>query len=271
MEVGNARRVGRAVRGTSTLRGAQTVQRALDILFVFDAERHTLSTAEIAQQVRLTLPTTHRLLKALQSKDMVVFDRNSRRYSLGPQIIKLAGIIMQRDDLISLVEPWLLRLRESSGETASLQWRVGHQRICVREVVSPHPIRMVSGVGYLYPLTRGAAGKAILSALTRETAAGIVTEEGLSARERSALLAEVDEVRRRGYATSAGEVVSGAMAIAAPIVGAGDTVAAINVTGPQDRFTAKKASAVQKLVIEACAAVMRQLGTAGSAPARPRA
>ncbi len=254
---------------SETLRGAQTVQRALDILSVFDVEQPSLSTAEISQAVSLTLPTTHRLLKALQSKEMVVWDRHSRRYSLGPQIIRLAGIILQRDDLISLVEPWLQKLRAASGETASLHWRIGEKRMCVREFVSPQPIRMVSGVGKLYPLVRGAAGKAILAWLSPETVDGIFRAEGLVGRKRAALLEDLDAVRRRGYATSTGETTHGASAIAAPIMAGGDdAVASLNVTGPELRFTPRKAAAVQGLLLEACGEVMKQLGRSRAPDAR---
>ncbi len=245
------------------------MQRALDILSVFDVERPSLSTAEISQEVRLTLPTTHRLLKALQSKEMVIWDRNTRRYSLGPQIIRLAGIILQRDDLISLVEPWLQRLREASGETASLQWRIGERRRCVRELVSPQPIRMVSGVGQLYPLVRGAAGKAILAWLRTDAIREILDAEGVAGRKRTALLEDLDGIRKRGFATSTGETTPGASAIAAPIMAAGgDAVASLNVTGPEHRFTPRKAAAIQGLLIEASTEVMRQLGRSGDGEGR---
>ena len=71
---------------------------------------------------------------------------------------------MQRtDDLVALSMPTLERLRELTGETASLHCLLGNERICVAELVSPEPIRMQSDVGRTYPIHAGAAGKAILA------------------------------------------------------------------------------------------------------------
>jgi hypothetical protein len=46
-------------------RGAQTVHRAIDILEAFTIDRPSLSLADISAAVKLTVPTTHRLLTVL--------------------------------------------------------------------------------------------------------------------------------------------------------------------------------------------------------------
>jgi DNA-binding IclR family transcriptional regulator len=191
----------------------------------------------------------------------VVWNPASRGFSLGPRIIRLAGVIMRRDDLVVLAEPWLQKLRDLTGETASLHWRVGQQRICVLERVSHEPIRMVSGVGQLYPLHRGAAGKAILASLPEDQIEELLIEQGLGATAQAQLLKELAQIRKRGYAMSAGETVSGAAAIATPIVGPkGDVVASINVTGPASRFNDRKRANVLDALLDARSELMRQMG-----------
>ena len=147
----------------TSVTGAQTLLRALDILDAFAEEGASLTLADLGRRAGLTAPTTHRLVKALVSRGFLVTDA-SRRYSLGPAVMRLASVVMHRtDDLAALSMPTLERLRELTGETASLHCLLGNERICVAELVSPEPIRMQSDVGRTYPIHAGAAGKAILA------------------------------------------------------------------------------------------------------------
>ena len=142
--------------------GAQTVHRALRILQVFSQLRPAHSLADIAGALELTVPTTHRLLRAMQDAEFVVQDPNTRFYSLGPAILRMAAVIEGRDDILAISTPVLARLRETSGESVGFHWLVGDRRVCVLELVSDHSLRMASGVGHTYPLTGGASSKAIL-------------------------------------------------------------------------------------------------------------
>src|SRR5665213_3877818 len=193
-----------ATRGRPpSVSGAQTLLRALDILECFTTDGGSLTLAQISRSVKLTTPTTHRRLRALTLRGMVVDDGN-RHYSLGPTVMRLASAIMDRgNDLITIGTPSLERLRAETGETVSLHVALGEQRVCVAELVSPEPIRMESGVGHVYPLYAGAAGKVLL-AWDEDPLARVPQElsrVGPSTIESRAELArELAAVRRRGYA-----------------------------------------------------------------------
>ncbi|GAF43690.1 IclR family transcriptional regulator [Rhodococcus wratislaviensis] len=238
-------------------RGVQTALRAISILEVFSTSRPALTLSEISEEVGLAVPTTHRLLKALVSRNLVVLDPESKRYSLGHGVMSLAQIIMQRDDLLSIAYPSLERLRNETSETVSLQNLVGDQRVAVSELASPHPIRMASGVGTPYTLVRGAAGKAILAFMSPKDIARLVP----SSTSPTELLTELQSIRDEGYATSIGEVVAGASSLAAPIINSSRQVcAAINITGPADRFTQERVAHTAPLLLEVSANITRQLG-----------
>lgn len=225
--------------------GAQTLLRALDILeCLADEAGGTVSLAEISRRLGLTAPTTHRLVKALVSRGFVVADAN-RRYSLGPGVMRLASVVMHRaDDLIAVAMPSLGRLRDATGETVSLHRRIGDERVCVAELISAEPIRMESGVGRIYPLHAGAAGKAMLAWLPDAFAAvrGRLAAVGpATIVDAPALDVELGRIRKRGYAVSDSEVVGGAASLAMPVFGSGGSViAAINIAGPSTRWTRSK-------------------------------
>lgn len=245
------------------LRGAQSVYRAISILETFRSDRPALTLVEIAEAVDLTVPTTHRLLRALQSHDLVVFDDHRRQYSLGAGVMRLASVILNRDDVLAITQPGLQRLRESSNETVALHWRVDDHRVCLLELVSNHPIRMASGVGNAYPLVAGASGKAILAHLSDDDIDEVIGKARAdgSKVQRKALLADLADVRERGFAMSFGETVAGAAALATPLLDAsGRAIAALNVTGPVDRLTEKRMAATVPELLATGKAIMDQLG-----------
>ncbi len=101
----------------------------------------------------------------MTGRRFLVLDQETRRYSLGPAVMQLAGAILERDNLLEVVVPALERLQRASGETARLLWLVDWQRVCLADRVSHQSIRMSSGIGRAYPLHAGASGKTLLASL----------------------------------------------------------------------------------------------------------
>jgi len=247
--------------------GSQTVDRALELLECFSAERPELSLTEFSNSSGFTMPTTHRLLKALQAREYIVFDKTTRLYSLGPGAMRLASIIIQRDDINAVVLPWLERLRRLTGETAALHWLVDQYRVCTVELESRHLIKMASGVGRRYPLFAGAAGKAIISSLPEDEIHEILKsaqDDGIGPLVSSSegeFMAMVESTLEAGVARSISEVVDGASAVAAAILNSvRRPIAAINITGPSSRFDGEAMDHAADLLLEAVEDVERRLG-----------
>jgi IclR family acetate operon transcriptional repressor len=79
--------------------------------------------------------------------------------------------------------------------------------------------------------------------------------------DRGALEEELDRVRRAGYATAAGEREPHLNAIAAPVFGARDELAAIiGVQGPASRFGREAMRAALASLLPHAEAVSRELG-----------
>lgn len=215
--------------------GAQSVYRAMAILNAFGDGKAAMSVSEIASRVQLTIPTTHRLANALADEGFLTRDDGSRTFGIGPAVLRLGQVAISDISIISSVDPLIQLLRDSRQETVGLHVRAGGQRACVREVESPHRVRVVSGVGHTYPLTAGAAGKAIL-AFTRPTElAELTSADKITDLDgfRETLIC----IREQGFAISDGETIPGARAVAAPVLdGSGHATAAINITGPAARL-----------------------------------
>jgi DNA-binding IclR family transcriptional regulator len=229
--------------------GGQTLVRALDILDCLARENAWLSVPEISDLVGLKRTTTYRLVKILASRGFLV-SNSQRKFHLGGAVVRLAAVVTERNGaFVQLAAPALERLRDLVGETVSLHTIAAGERLCVLEFVSREPIRMESGVGRLYPLYRGAAGKALLAfqpgAFESLFEAGKARSGRGSAANAEvdveALAKELEVIRELGYATSDSEVVIGAAALAVPVIdGSGAVRGAVNITGPSNRWTPER-------------------------------
>lgn len=221
-----------------------SVEKAIDILFCFDAEHPQLRLTDISERVGLHKSTTHRLLSLLKKKGLIVADPESQLYSLGPGVVELAWTVLRQQDLRAVCHPYLEQLRQDTNETVSLYTRMGDKRVCVEEFESGQDIKYSHAVGLTAPLHVGAPGKALLAFLPPEELETLLPTLPLTAltpmtlTEPEQLRAELLRTRQRGYAVSSEERSLGASAVAAPIRDwRGKVVAAIGVLGPSQRLT----------------------------------
>ena len=156
-----------------------------------------MSAAQVAEVTGLSAATAHRILKTLQSQAYLEQDPQTRAYSLGIGILKLASNIADRHNEVAILASTMNRIREITGETISLHRRVGDRRVCIAEDVSRQPVRVASGVGKSYPLNGGAASKAIMSLLPDEEIERILDLGNTRPRVVSALPAEFPARHRR--------------------------------------------------------------------------
>jgi DNA-binding IclR family transcriptional regulator len=243
--------------------GSQTVERALDLLGCFSADEPEHTATELSLRTGLTIPTTHRLLKALSGRRFLVLDQATKRYSLGPAVMQLAGAILERDNLLEIVIPALERLRRASGETAGLLWLVDWERVCLVERVSHQSIRMSSGVGRAYPLHAGASGKILMASLPDDERRAylnrVLKDRGVNL-DRADVERSISDCIERGYAVSEGEVYAGAAAIAAALHDStGYPIGAINVSGPDSRWTSQRMTEFAPRLVAAVEDIESQL------------
>ena len=129
----------------------RSVARATDVLLVLGDGPQSLG--RIAERARLTKPTAHRLLASLAHRQMVIQDRATGDYLLGPGVLAIADAVMRgAAGLGVLVGPVLTRLATTTGETAALYVRAGLERMCVGQVPSPQPVHFAAHLGTSFPL-----------------------------------------------------------------------------------------------------------------------
>ena len=184
------------------------------------------SLAELTATTGLSRATAHRLAVALEVHRLLRRDR-AGRWLVGPRLQELAGT-GAGDVLLERAGPVLARLRDGTGESAQLYRRAGDTRVCVAAAERRSGLRDTVPVGSVLALTAGSAAQVLL-AWSPEPA--VPAGAAFTART-------LAEVRRRGWAASAGEREPGVASVSAPVRGSdGAVVAAVSVSGPIERLT----------------------------------
>jgi IclR family transcriptional regulator, acetate operon repressor len=243
------------MRETRPPQGAQAALRAIRLLKLFTAERPEMSLSELSRGSGLNKTTTHRLLRALQSENLVERNAATSAYSLGPGLMALGVQALASSDLRRRVRPLLKALAKSSGETATLEVPIGDSMLILDEVAGTHVIGAVGNVGTRWPLHATSTGKAFLafddngldrlgSPLKALTVRTLVDKE--------AFQPQLIEIRRRGYAMSVDELEEGYAAVATIIRGAlGDVQGTLCIGGPTQRLNAARRAELGASLCEA--------------------
>jgi DNA-binding IclR family transcriptional regulator len=262
---------------TARLPGQQSVWRAVDVLFCFDAEHPLLTAAEVAARLGMNRTTAWRYLQTLSATGLVR-EAGDGRFGLGARTLSLAGAYTsQWADLEAVAGAALLRLRDAVGETAALHLRQGWSRVVVRQLESRHELhRTYRDIGVPISLLVGAPSRAILAALpdaelaayldvhVLEPSAGPATVQPV---DHSRLERDLARIRSDGYAVSRGSRVPDVASVAAVIRDPERRVlGAVNVTGPADRLPETEVEQVAAEVSRAARWIERQLAASDSDP-----
>ena len=94
-------------------KGAQAALRAIRLLKLFTIEKPDLSLTQVSLGADLNKTTTHRLLRALESENLVQRNSVNGRYSLGAGLMALGVQALSSSDLRRRARPILKLLSVS--------------------------------------------------------------------------------------------------------------------------------------------------------------
>jgi DNA-binding IclR family transcriptional regulator len=244
----------------------QSVQRAATLLKAFESGPAELGVSELSRKAGLHKSTASRLLATLEREGLLERVPGTEKYRLGFLLVRLAGQVARFGDVRQAARPELIALAERSRETVHLAVIDGAEVINVDQVAGPHIVGLSNWVGRKTPLHCAANGKALLAfqpqaAIERVLAGPLPRFTERTIADPARLRAELDEVRRRGYAVALGEIEEGLNAVAAPVRdAAGQVVAAVSVSGPAYRVLAKQVAELGALTVQAADKISARLG-----------
>jgi DNA-binding IclR family transcriptional regulator len=244
----------------------RSLQRGIDILFLFNSERPSLTVEEIARSIAIPIATAYRFVRTLKEEGLLERDSLSGRYSLGLRLLELEAAIHRKMDLESVSIPLLKALAATSGETVQLTVVNADRGICTYVEESASALRMAPEKGGVLPLHAGASVQVILAFLPEEdqericrrplkrfTNCTITNPEDLRKR--------LAKIRKERYAVTFGEVYLGSVGVAAPIFDRTKRViASVAVSGPMQRMTKARREVIRRDIIRVANRISQTLG-----------
>jgi DNA-binding IclR family transcriptional regulator len=219
------------------------------------------TVTEIAKQCNLSKPTISRLLKAMESSDLVIRDINHRRCFIGPLLSSLmANPQTAHLNLITLSTEEMNRLSELCSETVVLGTLIGIQNIRLHTIASKHNLRVhdIEDAKSAVPRLLGSATRMQMSQLNPKELESVINIVKIAYKNKNLVfndkefVMKVNRAKDQGYEISRGERAAGGMSISAPIKGYAFP-ATLTILGIESRIDHQ----VEKLVDEIVASTKR--------------
>ena len=226
-------------RRSSAVIGA--VANALELLQLFSGGR-AVQVNQASRQLGLSRSTVHRLLATLSTYGYVQQDPTTKAYLPGPALTGIGLAAAQGGAVSSYARDALTELAEATGETVHVMVLRGDHVLCLDSIESSQPVRTPSRIGWDLPSHSTAGGKALLSQLTDREVEEIFVDDMIHGLTRTSpvrrvdLLADLELVRARRYATNFGESEPAVSAVAVVLKDAQQrAIASLSVTAPRTR------------------------------------
>jgi IclR family acetate operon transcriptional repressor len=246
----------------------RSLERALHVLAVLEESGAAIGVTDLGRASKLSKATVLRIVSVLEQYGYA--EKRQGRYRLGAAVLPLAQAYVLGNELTRVALPVLQELAQTTEETASLFVRLGFKRILIERIEGLRPLRFVLPIGERLPLHVG-SGKVLAAAMPEAELHRMLDELGemrLVSGEplaRQELLAQLERVRRQGYAVSLGERMQGIVSVAAPVIDAdGATVAAVSLAGAKERMTPETIEGVSIAVRDAARMISKRYGGAQS-------
>ncbi|MBE0596437.1 MAG: IclR family transcriptional regulator [Desulfuromonadales bacterium] len=245
----------------------QSVKRATDITSLFTASQTSLGITQIAEALGLNKATVWGLVTTLEKQGFLQQDAETHKYSLGPKMFELGMVYIGSLEINAKAS----RLAHGLASRTRLNARVaiwsGGTALITLLALPKAEDSFSRQIGPRVPAYCSAVGKALLAflepeqieaylrdtELLRHTPSTIVTAEEL--------LHDLEQIRQRGYAISAEEMIPGVTALGAPIFGRRrQLVGSISLSAPPAVMAGATLDTLADELLRTAAAISQEMG-----------
>ena len=236
---------------------SKIVDRTLDFIELFEAERRPLSLSEISRLLGIPPSSCHDVLQALLSRGYLYEIAPRAGFYPTIRLLNLLKVIADHDPILLRAEAVLRKTRDTIDESVSLA-KAGKAGATYLLVFEPtHPLRFTVNVGNaVRSLHATSAGKAYLGSLSAADfeaylkIAKLAPMTPKTIRSKQQLRDEIEESERRGYFLNREESVEEATTVSARFSWAGADYI-VTISGPTFRMAPKLDKAIA-LAVRTC-------------------
>jgi DNA-binding IclR family transcriptional regulator len=232
---------------------SRSVAKALAVLEYVALEELT-TIAQLSNRTGLPRSTLYRLIGTLIDQGFLYRTAHGH-YRASFKLWRIGSTAVHYDSIRENARAVLNKLVNETSETAHYSVYEDGYAVYVEKLDGLHPIRSYTAIGGRSPAYATATGKALLAWQDEAEIARVAHSArcftGTTVTKPADILAEMKRIRESGYAINRGEWRDGVWGIAAPALGpAQDILAAVGISGPEDRFK----GALEQLTAKVCRA-----------------
>lgn len=242
-----------------------SVDRAIELLFVLESASRDMGITELSKILGVQKSTVHNLVQTLMARDFVR-QTDSGRFTLGFRLVRLGVAAADRLDLRRLADPILRELAAESNEYVLLAVLHRNEVTIVDSVAPQRSTFLVPRIDFSHTFHCTALGKIFLAYLPDARRQEILQNPlthftPYTLVEEPAILAEIEKIRRQGYAVSCNETIEGVTCLGAPIFNAhGKLEAAVSISTASAQLSAENYQPMANILKEKAAAISKLIG-----------
>lgn len=201
----------------------QSIDRAFNIIELLSQKPRGLAMTEIGRRLDLNKSTVHRLLSSLRERGYIEKDTETGNYKLGLGFVELASLYLNNLELKIEASPFLNQLTKQTGQTSFLATMNETDIVYIDKVETYNSLRRYTIIGKRLPMHATSLGKAMLSGMSDKEIEDLYPEKKLELLTKKtiptfdALLAEIRQIRNRGYSIDDEENEKDTRCVGAPI------------------------------------------------------
>ncbi|MBE0532244.1 MAG: IclR family transcriptional regulator [Rhodospirillales bacterium] len=243
-----------------------TALRALRVLEILGSSRWPVPVGAVAEGIGADRSTAYRMLMTLMEAGYVARDAASRNYRLSYKIVSLTKWLLAADDASESIMACLRDISAQTGETAHYSVLDGDETVLVFRAKGTQLVNVDFQIGDRAALHCTSIGKVFL-AFEDVRLVDRIAKNGLPKRARRTitdpdrLRAEVQRVRRQGFAFDDFEFADDMRCVAVPVFGKnGALVGGISLSGPSSRYSQAKLEELRDCALVAARNLSERLG-----------
>lgn len=241
----------------------RSVNRALEIVYLLlsDNSKKGWQISEIAENLKLPLSTTHRLIGTLIEHKLITQSIDTKRYLIGPRWLEIGLLQLEKMDLRTIARPIMERLSYEVKESVYLSIPDDYFSFPIERIDSPMKVRIVENLGERIPMNIGAPNKVMLAHMAPSKVEEILTKLLQTKEEKREFFEALKQIRSAGYSISVAEKTEGTVSIAAVIKEFDNQVAgAISIGLLSHDLSEKRVAELSNAVIRCADEISARLG-----------
>lgn len=202
---------------------SQTLAKAIVILEAFSVENSEWGIRELSRELNINPTSTYNFVRTLYNAGYLTQNPENQRYSLGPKVMKLAGVYTHYTPMLTIVTKVFEDYSDRFKYNFYLGTLIRYELVYLAVLDGRGPIKIVVDPGGTTALHSTALGKVLLAFQDEEYIHGFLDSGSLEAytprsiTDPKILRDQLLEIREQGYAINDGEHFEDVGAVGVPI------------------------------------------------------